>query len=257
MATAAVAVVAVGATLAGLVGDAGLGEGGGGTTVAEQPPTLQLAAAARATGENSFAFKVWNRWNREIRRDQPLFEGAYDPVGERGFVVTTDRRGNGFEQRIIGDHRYQIRIVDGKAVEVQKLMGRSLLGLEAALPGDVTTDPTDMLNALAEAGTVEKTGSAGGVETYAFQYDELPYTPAPPTGTPAPARTPAPTNPRTGAPARLTYTGTVEVRSGKVSSVTYRPVDSAPRSQGDGLLIETTIEFSNYGMPVDVEVPKI
>ncbi|MDW5323017.1 hypothetical protein [Plantactinospora sp. KLBMP9567] len=242
VATAAVAVVAVGATLAGLVGEAGPGEGGGGTTVAEQLPKLQLAAAARATGRTSFAFKVWDQENDRVR---PLYEGAYDPVGKRGFVAMVNQHGNRFERRVVGDHTYTIRIVDGKTVDVRKETDSAPIGF-GPLPDGVTTDPAEILNALAEAGTVDKTGSTGGVETYTFQY-ELPRV------------TPAPTQvrPRTGSRSNLTVSGTVEVRSGKVSSVTYRPTVSgtseAVRMRNGK--IPSTIEFSNYGMPVDVEVP--
>ncbi|MEV1318273.1 hypothetical protein AB0J14_19580 [Micromonospora arborensis] len=237
VAAAAVGVVAVGAVFAAGGDVLGPGEDGAGSAVvAEQPPNLQLVAAAQATGQTSFKLTV-SPSNQSARAVQ---EGAYDPVAKRGFLAWTDQHGNRIEQRVIGDDLYLISPVDGRPGQARKMTGsgrgfriagvpaggtlddgeRVLTGVDGAL----SVDPDKVLEILAEAGTVEKAGSSGGVATYTFRYvpESLP---------------------------EQTVVGTVEVRSGKVSKLTYALAGHP--------LTETVMVFSDYGTPVNVERPAV
>ncbi|MEJ3742640.1 hypothetical protein WEI85_05010 [Actinomycetes bacterium KLBMP 9797] len=179
-----------------------------------QAADLRLAAAAAATQRETFELRVTTR--RENRTW--VREGAYDPTARAGYLSWTDDHGNPHEQRVIGDDVYVKLTIDGKRNQWRKMTGGA--GFRMTDLGDggapaMSVDPTEVLAALRDNGTVKELG--GSRYSFAFRGET------------------------TGG---RTVTGTVAVGSGKVSKVSY--------DVGGAALV---LEFFDYGTAVRVERP--
>lgn len=136
-----------------------------------QPANVRLAAAAQATAQTSFRLKV----TIDVPGYRSVWEGAYDPVGPKGFVRHTHESRGVYEERIIGDDFYSGSTEPGRPTEWMLQEGRRgfMIGIGAGtMPASV--DPAEVLNALTEAGVVKDLGRSGtgpdAVNTYSYSY---------------------------------------------------------------------------------------
>lgn len=204
-------VATLGVVAAVAVGLAGAGMIGGGAGPSTQADARLLISAAQATEQTSFRLVVTARFDVLTWRQ----EGAYDPVGRKGYLRYTAKEGYTVEQRLIGDDYYYLDPVERKTPKHEPGEGFALGVATSAIDPALTVDPAELLKTLQELGTVTDLG--GG--RYSF------------------------TQPVTGSYGPIS--GTVEVRSGKVAKVTY--------DLGHDQTL--TLEFSDYGTPVKVERP--
>lgn len=223
--------VGVSAAALGVVAALGVGAVGVGAwsspddrTAVVQAADLRLAAAAEATAQSTFGLRV----TIQSQARSWVREGGYDPVKRAGFLRWTDNFGNPLEQRVIGDDTYLMATVDGKRNQWRKMTGGSgfpMVNLGEDGAPSLSVDPSEVLSALRDNGTVRDLGRSGGVQRYSFTFS---------------GKT---TNNRT-------VSGTVEVGvdSGKVSKVSYQIAGAiAPTS--------LVLEFFDHGTPVTVERP--
>lgn len=202
-------VAALGVVAAVTVGLAGAGLVGGGPGQSTQTAAPLLIAAAQATEQTSFRLVATTRYEELVWRQ----EGAYDPVSRQGYLLYTAKEGYTIEQRLIGDDYYHLDSAKPEETPGQERGRGFALGVAGSdVDAALTVDPAELLRTLQELGTVNDLG--GG--RYSFsQQGEKPFS------------------------------GTVEVRSGKVAKVTY----NLSKEQ------TLTLEFSDYGTPVKVERP--
>lgn len=211
---AAVSTAALGVAAAVAIGLVGATVIGGPDSSTQ--PAEPLTVAAQATGQTTFRLVVTAQAGAHHWRQ----EGAYDAVARKGYLKHVDARGNTIEQRFIGDEVYIIGSVDGPGarplITKEYRQDKESGGFE--VPSDIAevvraVDPDALLATLRDLGTITDLG--GG--RYSFRH------------------------PGYGSGS---VSGTVEVRSDKVTKVNYE--------MGHASL---TLEFSDFGMPVEVERP--
>ena len=217
-----VAAVAVGALGVATINDGMSNQRAAGAQ--EQPVSTDLVAAAQATARTTFSIAVTDqsgshKWN---------LNGAYDPVARKGFLRTVDHRGVGVEQRIIGDDTYLVELNNGDPRQSHKLTGRKGFSFGAVLGADgvpLSVEPGELLATLQTLDTVEDLGDG----RYSFRLTEN-----------------AQPDPTSGAGTGK-ISGTVEIGAdtGKIAKVVYKT--------SDGHML--TLEFANYGAPVEVQRP--
>lgn len=205
-------------------------------------PADGIAVVAPASiAQSSFRIDILNttQLKGRARETQADFTGVYDPVRRRG--VGRARYGaNVMELRLVGDLYYQSdpagwRQDAGNLVDALLLDGGRQWGAT-----DVSTaDARVVLDSLRARGTLRVTGKAGGLDRYSFRY----------------------ALPNDGSVARHTMTGAVVVHhdSGLLAEITQRTtVTGAHPEVADAtpLTFVTTLKYSDYGVPVQVEAPR-
>ncbi|GIF73559.1 hypothetical protein Asi02nite_30770 [Asanoa siamensis] len=189
---------------------------------------LRLAAAVNATVHTSFRLKVSTSLPQ-------VLEGEYDPAGSKGYLRSTSAAGEVWEFRIIGDDGYLRSGPRSGKPTFQKLTGVTGFpirgGVNNARGGSPTVDPAELLRALESRGRVKDMGPSGSganaVNTYVVSTDSAS---------------------QDGQRTEST-TVMVGVDSGKVSKIVF----NAQVAGHDPL--EMTLEFSGYGLVVNVERP--
>lgn len=144
-------------------------------------------------------------------------EGAYDPVTRKGYLRYTDESGNTHEQRIIGDDRYIVPPT-GPRNKPEPARRGFTFGMATGVEPELTVDVAELLTTLRGLGTVTDLGDG----RYSFNSNGNGDTSGPVSGV-----------------------VDVDTASGHVAEVVYQ-------LSGDRVL---TLEFSDYGKPVEVERP--
>ncbi|MEH1167024.1 hypothetical protein V6V47_16735 [Micromonospora sp. CPCC 205539] len=246
-----VAVAAVG--LAGPGGDPGTTSAQpGSTTAAAVTPELRLVAAAQASAQSSFRFRVSTSRNW-VDRGKPgsakeSFEGEFDPNGPTGRVTRQAKGRIISEERIVGGDLY-ISKGDRFRHLGQPAIFRNLTHIYVPFADPATTvNPASQLDALRSVGTVTALGTAGSgesaVERYSFSYVSMP------TDADRPKTVPG--------------EGIIEigVKSQKVSKISFITIIEYPNHDGGDQPswheeMEVTWLYSDYGLDVDVQVPPV
>jgi len=200
-------------------------------------PALQLVAAVQASAQTSFRFTIttggrYVEYGKEKAMREAFSTGAYDPRVPKGYL-TPARIKTG--QRLIGTTLYS-----QKGDKWFKGPAGDGLRLEDSLNtgplNPLATDFVDQFGALKKAGTVTKTGPT----SYRFAFTWKPGDP--------------------DRPDTIPVTGTIQLdpKSHLVTAMTYGYMLAYPKGEADAKFYYSVHwTYSDYGSPVDVEVPPV
>lgn len=206
-------------------------------TVTAGTPALELVAAVRASTRTSFRFQVTSAASsvesgKEKALWQRAFTGAYDPRVPKGYSTWTGGDG---QRRIIGE-AYYVQKGD-RWWQSPVGPGSSLISFTdhtGLLDPMATVDFADQFAALTEAGTVRRTSAT----SYAFQFSWRPD----------------PRLPHLPSVIPVAGTITIDAKSRLVTAMSYDYTFADPRDKTE-FRNAAHWTYSDYGRPVEVEVP--